>query len=131
MQPSVAVTLAAPAWVAKLFKLDHIQQLVKLFLSPNTSMSTFTQYRDVQSGCESAAGMRNEDEADLEDLAGAGEAPVDSREERVLETGKLGAQGPRRAQRVAMWHGGEDDGEDDSPVHGRENVVKVGWRTQI
>jgi hypothetical protein len=48
MQPSVAVTLAAPAWVAKQFKLDHIQQLAKLFVSTDTSMSTFTQYRDVQ-----------------------------------------------------------------------------------
>jgi hypothetical protein len=48
MQPSVAITLAAPAWVVKQFKLDHIQQLAKLFVSANTSISTFTQYRAVQ-----------------------------------------------------------------------------------
>ncbi|KAN0137982.1 hypothetical protein V8E53_004201 [Lactarius tabidus] len=37
MQPFVAVMLAAPAWVAKQFKLDHIQQLAKLFVRTNTS----------------------------------------------------------------------------------------------
>jgi hypothetical protein len=59
---------------------------------------------------EPAAGMRDEvDVVELEDLAGAGEAPVDRGEEGVLETGELrGRKAPDAcvvhigAERVAM-----------------------------
>jgi hypothetical protein len=71
--------------------------------------------------------MRDEvDVVELEDLAGAGEAPVDRGEESALETGEL--RGSKAAdarvvcvgaERVAVWFGGEGDSGDDKAVNGQ------------
>lgn len=66
------------------------------------------------------------DVVELEDLAGAGEAPVDGGKEGAFEAGELGGReaadaGVVRvgAERVAVGFGGEGDGGDDEAVHGQ------------
>jgi len=63
---------------------------------------------------------------ELEDLAGAGEAPVDGCEEGALEARKLGGgetayAGVVRvsAERVAVRFGGKGNGRDNEAVHGQ------------
>jgi hypothetical protein len=68
----------------------------------------------------------------------AGEASVNRGEDDTLEADEVGGSSATdalavsvSAERVAMWHGGDENGGDDGQVHGRENVVKVGSRAQI
>ena len=78
--------------------------------------------------------MRDEvDVVELEDLAGAGEAPVDSSEKGALEAGELSRGEAAHtgvvcvsAERVAVGFGGEGDGGDDEAVHGQGGYRK-GW----
>jgi len=76
---------------------------------------------------ESASRVGDEvDVVELEDLAGAGEAPLDGGEEGAFEASELGGReaadaGVVRvgAERVAVGFGGEGDGGDDEAVHGQ------------
>ena len=76
---------------------------------------------------ESASRVGDEvDVVELEDLACAGEAPLDGGEKGAFEAGELGGceaadAGVVRvgAERVAVGFGGEGDGGDDEAVHGQ------------
>ena len=85
--------------------------------------------REVRRGKDVESASRVGDEVDvveLEDLAGAGEAPLDGGEEGAFEASELGGReaadaGVVRvgAERVAVGFGGEGDGGDDEAVHGQ------------
>ena len=78
--------------------------------------------------------MRDEvDIVELEDLAGAGEAPIDGGEESAFEAGELrwgqaAYAGVVRvgAERVAVRFGGEGDGGNDEAVYG-EGGYRKSW----
>jgi len=66
------------------------------------------------------------DVVELEDFAGAGEAPVDSGEEGAFEPCELGGSETANArvvsigaERVAVGFGGEGDGGDDESMNGQ------------